>query len=389
MTAAEPDVVPLEQTRSRKRRKRAPGEGSVYKVKGRDLWCGEWRGTKLYGKTAREARQKLNQWIHVHGKDLRPEAHTATVADALKRWLTQHKANVRTSTFRRSDESKVRLHLIPLLGHEKLRTLTPGLVNTALSNARLFRGSGRVGDVAKTAKPLSDRSRQMLWGLLSQALDYAVGERWLTSNPLKAIGANRPKVKRSRSVIRAWDEDQRRRFLAVNRHMPYYPLWVILLHAGLRIGEAGGLQVEDVDLVTGSLSVSKQLLRDDRTLGPCKTDNSVRIVPLPKAVVEVLRKHIGDRRTGFLFVSDDDTPIHQRNINRSFMAAQSKAQGLPRLKLHGARHTTATLWLERGIPVHRAARWLGDTVATMMATYVHALQKGEARASQLLEEPEL
>ena len=58
---------------------------------------------------------------------------------------------------------------------------------------------------------------------------------------------------------------------------------------------------------------------------------------------------------------------------------------LPRLRLHDARHTAMTNWLERGVRIDIAAKWLGDSVTVAMETYSHVLQKGEARALQLVE----
>jgi integrase len=42
---------------------------------------------------------------------------------------------------------------------------------------------------------------------------------------------------------------------------PLYPLWVVLGTAGLRLGEALGLQWRDVDLIAGRIHIHQALQR--------------------------------------------------------------------------------------------------------------------------------
>lgn len=59
-----------------------------------------------------------------------------------------------------------------------------------------------------------------------------------------------------------------------------------------------------------------------------------------------------------VFARPDGTPTHPERFSREFLrkqAAHNRAhpdQALPRLKLHGPRHTWATLALQEGIDIH-------------------------------------
>ena len=72
----------------------------------------------------------------------------------------------------------------------------------------------------------------------------------------------------------------------------YAALVVLLAGTGLRISEALGLQVADVNFLSRKLHVSRQ--RDSRSnlLVPTKTKSSVRSVPLGQVVVHTLAAHL-------------------------------------------------------------------------------------------------
>jgi integrase len=44
--------------------------------------------------------------------------------------------------------------------------------------------------------------------------------------------------------------------------------------------------------------------------------------------------------------------------------------------MHVLRHTAASAWLRAGVDAGRVADWLGDTVKTVLAVYVHFLPGG-------------
>jgi hypothetical protein len=94
------------------------------------------------------------------------------------------------------------------------------------------------------------------------------------------------------------------------------------------------LRWADIDLADSTVTMAMQLqrvageLRHDET----KTDDSTRVVALPRPCVQALRRHraqqttdrlaAGDRWTdsGLVFTTRKGTPIEPRNINRAFDA---------------------------------------------------------------------
>jgi integrase len=87
---------------------------------------------------------------------------------------------------------------------------------------------------------------------------------------------------------------------------PWRVMFAIAAYAGLRAGEILGLSVEDVDLVRGVLSVKKTAWYG--RIQTAKSVGSENTIPIAGNLAEMLRKFIGDRRTGLLFVNRAGRP---------------------------------------------------------------------------------
>ena len=66
-------------------------------------------------------------------------------------------------------------------------------------------------------------------------------------------------------------------------------------------------------------------------------------------------------------------------VSKTVMAAR-----LPRISLHGLRHTCATVALRNGTPPHVVAAILGQDVKVLLSTYAHVLAEQEDDAAATL-----
>jgi len=83
----------------------------------------------------------------------------------------------------------------------------------------------------------------------------------------------------------------------------------------------------------------------------------------------------------WVFSSEAGTPWDERNLERAWDRVRRRAQkvGVRPLKLHAARHTSATLALEAGCSVRWVAEHLGHSdPALTLRVYAHALRSTEA-----------
>ena len=177
-----------------------------------------------------------------------------------------------------------------------------------------------------------------------------------------------------------------------------HALWVVLATTGMRRGEALGLRWSDVDLDTGRLRVVQTIVqtRSLVTVGQPKTDRGRRSVALDQGTVAALRDHrrrmLEERLLvgadfddlGLVFHQPDGTWLQPDAVSAAFLR-RVRRDGLPRLTLHGLRHTWATLALERGVHPRVVQERLGhSTIAITLGIYSHVSPTLHDEAAQLV-----
>jgi integrase len=149
------------------------------------------------------------------------------------------------------------------------------------------------------------------------------------------------------------------------------------------------------DLEGGRLRVEQQLVptRGGCTFGPPKSRRSERTVALDAETVEALRQHrelqtlergiAGPAYVDHDLVFSDELgqPIYPQRLGEWFVKAR-KAAGIPIGTLHILRHTSATIALTEGVPLHVVAARLGDDPKTVLSTYAHLLAHSDAMAAE-------
>jgi integrase len=174
----------------------------------------------------------------------------------------------------------------------------------------------------------------------------------------------------------------------------YRALVVLLATCGLRIGEALGLKVDDIDRERQVLRVRRQLDQRARTLAPLKTTESRREVPVPAHVLRALAAHrlafppyvSDDDLSGLLFTGPRGGPLRYDVFAIKVFRPAAEAAGLAGLTPHGLRHSAGSTMLHHGVPPATVGRVLGHSVAVLLSTYAHALPSGDDLARRAMEQ---
>jgi integrase len=135
-------------------------------------------------------------------------------------------------------------------------------------------------------------------------------------------------------------------------------LYVTALATGARLGELLGLQWGQVDFVSGSIVIDRQLnetasgvVDRSRPTRELKTQRSRRTVPCEAGLLSVLKRHQEDAvdggPSGFVFAGSSGRPQTRGNALRQFKR-HAKAAGVPVLPFHCLRHMSATGLIESG-----------------------------------------
>jgi integrase len=163
--------------------------------------------------------------------------------------------------------------------------------------------------------------------------------------------------------------------------------------AGLRLGEAAAVQVGDVDFLRRTLTLSRQVQRENGggiEIRPPKY-GSERVLFLAPALVEVLAAHVekncpGDEPDRCMFVRHGTEPPHQNTIGHRWRTTL-KAAGLSGIKLHDLRHYYASGLIAAGCDVVTVQRALGHSKATTtLNTYSHLWPTAEDRTRNAAQE---
>ncbi len=164
------------------------------------------------------------------------------------------------------------------------------------------------------------------------------------------------------------------------RDSRYEPLFQLLLHTGLRRGEALALTWDDVDLEARLMRVRGTLVRVNgelKVLEP-KSAKSRRSVPLSEPASEILirirQRTQSDRLravqlwvdSGHVFVTDIGEPCDPRNALRALTVAARRA-GLEGVGLHTLRHSAASVMLSQRVPLHVVSQILGHAGISITA----------------------
>lgn len=81
---------------------------------------------------------------------------------------------------------------------------------------------------------------------------------------------------------------------------------------------------------------------------------------------------------------EDGSPVHPQTVSWHFGRAVRES-GLPRLTLHGCRHSHATLLLERGVPLTTVSERLGHSSVSITGDiYAHVSEHPQAVVSGVM-----
>ncbi len=359
-----------------KRGRRGNGEGTIYeRTNGTYAATFTVEGGKrktFYAKTYKEVQEKLKKALYEQQQGTLVTAPHQTVAQFFTDWLeSTQKQSVRPRTYERYEEI-VRLHIIPALGRHKLQSLSAQHVQ-AFYTKKLEGG-------------LSALTVISFHNLLHKALETAVKWNLVARNVCKVVSPPR----RQRFEVTPLSLEQIQKLLSAVEGHRLEALFKLALATGMRRGELLGLKWQDIDFAKGTLQVRRVLSRIPRALYAIKAlkEHRIRQEEEKKRAAGCWQEH------DYVFCTPIGTHLNPTRDMLDQLKVFLKKVGLPDIRFHDLRHSSATLLLSLGVHPKVVQEILGHSQISMtLDIYSHVLpsmhQDAMNRLNQAIEEKEL
>jgi integrase len=204
---------------------------------------------------------------------------------------------------------------------------------------------------------------------------------------LKSVGYTSFVVKlpkKSKTIVDylSFDEQKHLEVAAKTSDDLDYLMVMLCLYSGIRVGEASGLFWEDIDYECRLLRIRRTMQRikssgaakTEIALLPPKTISSVRDIPLPDFLLDLLKEH-NEKSSSAYVLSMREKFVEPRMLQRRFKKLLIVAN-VKEVNFHATRHTFATRALESGFDVKSLSEIMGHSSAMVTLTkYAHALDK--------------
>lgn len=316
--------------------------------------------------------------------------HFARRTDGIK-WLEEVASSVRTGTY--VDPQDGRMTLATFFADWSKRQVWAGTTVVAMELAvrkcdfakvefsRLRRSHVEAYVKRMVDDGLAPGTIRTRMNNVRTALRAAVRDRYLTADP--SDGVVLPRLRKTEHAMQVPSlEDVGALLEAADDWFKTYI--ALCAFAGMRRGEAAGVQVGDVRFLERSVYIHRQVQRGVGSVAivPPK-HGSERVVPVPDELLTLLARHVDvigvHGAEGWLFVGEGGMPPHENTIAYWWRKTQRDA-GLSGLKLHSLRHFYVSGLIADGCDVVTVQKALGHHSATVtLGTYSHLWPNAEDR----------
>jgi integrase len=325
-----------------------------------------------------------------------PRDGRISLAEWIDLWAATHHAGPATWAAYRSH---LRLHILPHLGRLPLTAIRRQHVKALVLDLR---------------QKLAPRSAADVISVLSMVLHEAVEDRRIPFNSCRGVrvttGARPERPHATTEQVAA---------IAARMRRPSDALLVVTAaYTGMRWGELAGLHRDNVDLGPGSGQDTGQHsgpgggagsgrgsifvhpdvgalheISGQLYLGPPKTPDSVRQIPLPPFLTDLLTQHLAGHHHPMVFPGARGGYQRRGNFNRRAWTPAvtgNPRKGtppiLPGMHFHDLRHTHKTWLIEDGIPEIVQARRLGHRLGGVRGIYSHVTPAMQHHLTQALQQ---
>ena len=331
-----------------------------------------------------EAREWLNKQRYL---DSITTTGDMTVDEWYNFWIENYKEGIVKDNTTRNYKQRYEYNIKKEIGGIKLQDVKQLHCQKILNN--MF-SSGRY----------SNGTMELTQITLHALFKGAVENDYLQKNPAENLKLkHRDNDSEERRVL---TREEQKIFKEYSQNTLYNNAYCLVLETGLRAGEIGGLQWNDIDFDKKIIYVQRTILQDAQKggfyFGEPKTKKSKRKIPLTNEAISILNnqklmqnklkmrsKNWNNDWEGLVFTTINGNPVGSstfrsmmirivKNINfdRQCNVGNDVYEEFEHCYMHSLRHTFATRCIENGIQPKTLQKILGhSTLSTTMDLYVH------------------
>lgn len=386
------------------------GRGITQRPDGRYMGRAQVEGRQivLYDWKLKILRQKLAVAVdEMKRSNLLPELNGKNIS--LNEWFEEWYAKYKAPTLKNGGSPSYKRRFVNYFGVR--------IGSKPLTDIRQIHVQTAIADMLEAGR--SSKSVREATGILQGCVDAAIANGLMSINPV--IGVIVPKCEKvERRVLSVEEQEIFLDYLARTKSW-YEELYKFMLLTGMRIGEVGGLQWEDIDFAEKFIYVKRTLSYDyadgrkTMKMTSPKTENSVRKIPFFGETREILerqfnkvkrkREELGARWRqpkefgNLVFLTSMGSPIGRYSIESDTRYITSQINDMfrtealytgmvpkrfERIHPHALRHTFATRCFEKGMTPRAVQEIMGHANYNTTVSYTHVLDDIKSKEAERL-----
>ena len=348
------------------------GKNRKWSVRFRFVEFGKVKQKRLSGfATKKDADKAYADFIATH-KSYKKSDYSNMIFNELYNYYIRHIAQKTKVSTQYDIENNFRKHIQPYFGEMKIFKITK---HDIISWQNIL-----------NEKKYSFKFKSKLRTYLKAFLQHAVYYYDLPANPVNQVETFKKTESKKEMIV--WALEDFSKFISTfdnEKEFIYKVLFSFLYLTGCRKGEAFALTWNDIDFNNRQVSITKNLTRKVNGIPymivSTKTGEN-RILGLPDNLMFLLYKLKKDNAN---FVFGGERPLAENTVTRVFYRHIEQAN-VPKIHIHGLRHSHASLLISNGESIVMVAKRLGHaSVEQTLNTYAHLMPNDERKMLKALE----
>lgn len=320
--------------------------------------------------------------------DLKKKQRDYLFVDVYHEWYENYINTVRESTYART-AGMFNNHILPEFGNKRIATITTRDVQKAV----------------RTWFNSTTANYKRWYNYVVAVMDYAVRQEYMVKNPAKAVILPKHDDEIGDKPENFWDKEQINMFLnSINRaeSPEIYTMFRTLAFTGVRRGELLALEWQDINFESNTIRVNKTLTQGERgrqIVQATKTRKGKRTIPVDDVTIEQLKTWRHDQQVKYFMLGYNTLNPDQlvfANSKNGYQSLNTPAKrlrkiikdsqlDLPKLTIHGFRHSFISNLLIAGVPVTSVQKIVGHASPEItLSVYAHVNEKNEREAMNVL-----